>query len=421
MSSWPKHHVTRTQLGFLLGGRATFRLSAWISGVALLALWGSDRFAPYATAMGVTGWLITVSASGTEKAALALLPRHGGADLRRFFVRLAMIPVGLSIVVCSVVLAAIGSSALLPAAVYSTSIGALSVLVALLRLHGVAAWDTAAFATIGLAHLGVILVAHVSGIGPVGVLWALAATTVIVVLLVLIPVLRSGHTPTQGSPPRRLQVLETVALMGGVEILNTIGVAVVYVLLRVHSPPGETSLMYVLILVSQAFTGAFLYLLRLAVPDASIRGATDPRAAGRLAARLFGWTAAATSVVTVSCAVLAWYGPATGPVRIAALAAALVAGLLGFAGATYASMRLETRDRAGRHLATAAAVAGVLGVAAAAAVLVPRSGALGALTAMLLGTAVQSLAGWTWLRRQRPADEVTLAGAEPGAGASAGG
>lgn len=407
-SAGSEHRVPPRRVATLLAGRAGFRLGAWLAGLGLLATWGSDRFAAYAGAIGVTGWLVTVSSSGTEKTALTLLPRSPRAGLHRFLLRLAVVPVAAAVAASPLALADVVPAELAAAAVYSTAIGAVAVLVAVLRLQGSYGWDAGAFALLGLAHLATVLLARLADLGPAAVLWVLAAVSCAVAAGVLVAVRRvrpaavgseGPSTAVDGGQPSRRGVLEMVALMGGVEVLNTLGIAVVYAVLHATAPPAESSRLYVLLLVSQAFTGAFLYLLRLAVPAASLRGAGDPATAVRLARTALGRAALVTGAVGLVVAVAGWSGPGGGT-GIALVVVALGAGLAGFAVVTYASMRVETTDAHGRRLAGLAALVGLAGVAAGALVLVPRSGALGGLTAMVLGTALQAAAGWWLLRRQ---------------------
>lgn len=394
-----EHDVGRRVAVVLLGGRAAMRGGQWIAGGALLAIWGADAFAPYAAALGLTGWLLTLSASGTEKAALTLLPTFGGAALRRRLLLIAVTPLAVAVLVGALAAPWADARTVWPAAVYSTALGLTMVLAAMLRLDRRPAWDVGAFVGIGTAHVATIAVARWTGSGPVGVLWLLAGAACTAALVTYVAVAARRAPVERRALPGRARTVETVALMGAVEVVNTVGIAIVYAILRRQAAPAETSTLYIALLLSQAITGAYLYLLRLVVPRTAVRGAAAPVRATVAASVLARRTALVSAVPAGVATVVAWSFTGTGVVRWLLIGALVIAGVAVFASVSYASLLLETRDASGRRAATLAAVMGMAGVAGIAVALVGRAGAVGALVAMLGGSVVHAVTLWLVTRR----------------------
>lgn len=391
----------RRRLAALVAGRAGLRLAQWVSGIGLLAAWGPAVFATYATALATSAWLMVLVSAGAEKALLALGPRRGGERLPRLLVRFSMAGHGVGLTLLA--LAAVGQGSVLRAAAtaYSTGVGLLMVLIAVLRLRGRQGWDPAGVSVIAGAHLLVVPIVHLTGIAPPAALAVLAlAATGAAALLLRVVVRDRTWRLAEGPQPGVLSVVSTVAYLGATEIASLVGAALVYRELAESPDRRDAAALYLALVVSGALLALVLYLTRLAAPHLARHvDAAGPAAALALGGTVFRRTAAAATValaVAVPAVTLVLDG---GPVRVAAFAAALVAVVLAEGGVLYGAYWAENANAAGRRACAVAAVAGLVAVAVAARVLVPLGGGTGALTAFLAGAAVQAATAAALLRR----------------------
>jgi hypothetical protein len=395
-------HSPRAVLA-LLAGRGVFRSAQWLSGMALLSLWGADAFGPYATALGSTGWLLAVTASGTEKIALTLGAVTGGEHVARLALRWA------SLLVCAGVLALAGTTVLAAesslwwyaaGATYATGLGCTVVVTALFRVWQRPVADAVAFGVLAAAHV-VTVGGAVLGWGPRAVLGLLAGSVVSVAAALLIAARRWLAHPAGPAraasdvrvPQPTRQVAVAAALMGSTETLGMAGVAVLYQLLAATARPGDTSVLYALMLASQAVSGLVLYLLRLAQPGIA-RNLSESTAVGaahgsRLANRalLVGAAVTAAAIAFAHLPVLA-----SGVALTAVLVVLLTTEIVVFAMVFTAVCLLESSGSAGRRRTALAAVFAFAVVAGSGMLLVPTLGVVGCLVALLLGLCAQAAA-----------------------------
>lgn len=387
----------------LLGGRAVFRGAQWVSTALLAFLWGNERFAGYAAAMGVTAWLMVVASSGLEKAILAIAVRRDGQSVPRQLLSLVLacqlvISAGCVVIAMS---AASDDIALIAAAiVYSTSVGVAFVAVAALRLTGRPWADAVVMSAVGLSQLaGAGLAA--TGWGPRAVLGTVAAMAFVITFAAAVFgwAVSPPRTPTSGRLPGPT-VLGAAIFLGVSEICNMLGTAIVYAVLAASAYAAQASYLYLAGVVAQIVLGVMLYLNRLAAPLLASRaesGGETSVLSG--AARLFGlgfFVALAALCGNIALLVAGQTGAAAQLVITVAMIAATPA----FLFPLHASARAEYSGAVGRRSAAAAAVAGLAASAAMALVLVPVFGAPGGLVGMVAGCTVQAGAGW-WLLRRR--------------------
>jgi hypothetical protein len=388
----------------LLGGRAAFRLSQWVSGIALLILWGAEAFATYAVALAVSAWLIVLVASGTEKALLTLAPRRGGEAFVRPLVVVSAVPYVVSLVALVLVIVVPPARDLVSyagAAAYSAGLGLVLVLVALFRVRGRPRFDPIAVGSIGLAHLVAVPVTYAFDLRPQHVVVGLAAASAIVAAFLLLAAdLFPAHERSRIELPSGF-TLRTVALMGAFEISNVAAVSVLYAILSAGSHASEVALLYVGMLIAQIGVGFAVYLTRLGAPFASRRAeARGAPAAYRAACRILSrgsLAATATLGLAIPTAVVA---REPGLMHTLAFAGILACSVLLTVTLLYGCFIAENADHGGRRASAIAAAAGFSTVGIASLALIPLSGALGAVAARIGGVAAQSGTALALLRRE---------------------
>lgn len=372
----------------LLAGRGVYRLAFYAAGLGLLALWGPDEFARYATATGAVAWLTALLAGGAEKAALALVPRPDGAQLPRLFAVLAVAPVAVLTTGWLLVLAAGGPEPLAryaAAAALTAGIGGCAVLVALYRLRGAPYRDALTYLLLAGIHLAVVGAVAVTRMDAHAVLAVLVGAVVLVDLGLLAGLWR--QLPT-GWPTRSVTATATRAtvVLGSAEVLSTVSISVLYALFALAGDPGGTSLFYTLTLVSSVVSVGWAYLLRLAQP--TLVGwllRVGPTVGWRRACRVLDATLVLGPPAAVVLLVAGGSGGGTG-LAVAAQAVEICL----FVATMAAAVVLENIDAAGRRWSAASALAHVCLVAAAGWWLVPIAGAAGGITALVLGELVRA-------------------------------
>lgn len=330
----------------LVVGRGGFRIAYHGIALGLLAIWGADSFAVYASAVGATAWIALLS-SGPEKAVLKLLPRlpHTAAAVVRTALLTAAVP--LVIAVLLVVVTAGSSAVVYPlAAAWSAGVGLMTVAVAVHRAAGRPARDSRGFLVLAVLLAVSVVVVAVGGLSPAGELALL-----VVVTLGVAAWSARGTAPSLPTRSRRgvtAAIVRAELMLGLYEPLGSAGVGVLYAVLALSDQRDSSTTLYLALLISSVVGSLTLYLLRIYQPVSSLRLRGAGGQAGiDLARRLL--TAALISGV-LGCAVVAALAG-----NLAA--AALVALLLCFEIPIHAvvSLALFILENAGRRELTIAA------------------------------------------------------------------
>ncbi|NUR47816.1 MAG: hypothetical protein HOV71_06740 [Hamadaea sp.] len=376
----------------LLAGRGIYRIATYAGGLALLHHWGSAGFAAYATAVGGLAWLTQMVSSGPEKAALNLVPLSGGAGLARFFRALAAGVLGLALFVAT--LAFIGGARLYAtAAVLAVGVGTATVLAALHRLNGRPLADSLGFLGLAGVYAAAVAAAY-AGAGPLDILLLLCAGTLTVnaVLLAGLRLPAAPRSPGVPAPVSRAAALRAVAVLGTAEILGVLGVSVLYLAFAAADRADQTSLFYLLVVVSAAVSTGWGYLLRLAQPTVALRiEHAGESAAWSAARRSLIWTIGLGAPAAITVGLLG---------RTAAWAyVALTIEILLYAANAVTALLLEASGARGRRWSAAASVAQLAAVAGVGWVLVPVAGATGGVAALLAGELARALVMLALTRR----------------------
>lgn len=388
MSTVTTHSVPRAATVLsLLFGRVSYRVGMYGAGLALLALWGPEQFALYATATGAAGWLFALSSSGPEKAALVLLPRYGAAGLERRFLALAVLPsMALSLLAAAAWFALpLSSSRFFLAAALSTAVGGCAVLVGLHRLRGEPGADIITYLVIACGYAVAVAVAALTDVGVGGVLWLLLTVALLVLATLALRLWPRSH---RAPVPARLRVefWRAVSVLGIGELVGMVAFSMLFAFFAVADDPHETSLFYVLVVATSCFSVGVLYFLRLLQPHVVARSeAHGESVSWRTARRLLLALLAAGAPASVLCAVLAVQVD-----RAWAAWVALVLEMALFGLVSVAILLLESSGARGRGWSAAAAVVELLVIAATGWWLVQAAGAAGAFVALSLGIVVKA-------------------------------
>ncbi|MFE5457611.1 hypothetical protein [Nocardia sp. NPDC056564] len=368
----------------LVAGRGGFRIAYHGIALGLLAIWGADVFAVYASAVGATAWIALLS-SGPEKAVLKLVPRlpHTAAAVVRTALVTAAVPVAIALLL---VVATAGSPAVVYplAAAWSAGVGLMTVAVAVHRAAGRPARDSLGFLVLAVLLAASVVLAAVGDLSPAGELALLVLVTLGVAAWsgrAVAPVASLLTRPRRGVTGA---VLRAELMLGLYEPLGSAGVGVLYAVLALSDQRDSSTTLYLALLISSVVGSLTLYLLRIYQPVSSLRlrGAGGP--AGMVLARRL-LTAALISGV-LGCALVAMLAENLS-------ATALIALLLGFEIPIHAviSLALFVLENAGRHELTIAASSAAIqfgAVVLLAAVLVPAHGPPAALWVLVASYAV---------------------------------
>jgi hypothetical protein len=398
---WGRDAVPRRILLSLLAGRLAYRGTTALLPVALLAVWGPDRFGPYASLFGTWLFLNPMLSWGLEKAALLLLPR---TRTGRPYVLGALITFGVALalpaVVGFVLLALVSDS---PVAALGAVLALLNVaqgmnqaLVGYQRALGRPLVDTANYLTAGALNVAAVALAAWTGLTPLGFGLALLAGTAALDLAHTVALATRARLGARLLARRRLvrHAAGTAFFMGLNIILVTVTTSALFVVLAWHGLERESAYLYVAISIFNVVHAALDYLLRVYQPSVALllrraRAVEVRRGVARWSWRLLA-SAAACLVVP-----LPLYEPAqalTGSLPGYALPTAYLAlclpvllapDLLGYA--------LENLDFSSLVVSSAGPVAALLVTVAVALVAVPAfGGAFGAVYAFAAGKAGQS-------------------------------
>ncbi|GGT00627.1 hypothetical protein ACFFV7_31380 [Nonomuraea spiralis] len=382
----------------LFAGRGAFRAALWTANLVLLGMWGADEFALYATANGVSGWLLALTSSGIEKAALALVPRRGGQGLRPLFMLLAATPFTLAVPVWLALAAADPGGAparYAAAAAYACGLGCCAVMAALNRLRGRARADVFAYLTLAVAQAsGVGLVAW-TGMGANGLL-----AVHVGVLAVLNGVLAAGLLRRRPGAPGKgayRPAVRAAALLSVGEVTSVAATSVTFAYFAHLDDAQKTSVFYVWSVALSVVVMGVSYLLRILQPRVAvwIEGMGEA-GARRMARRILAPAVPAGVVAVVVLSVLL----AGGQRGVVATGAALLVEAVLTAAVLPAFLLVENTDDRGRRLAAVAACLQFAVVAAAGWFLVPAAAAFGALLAYCAGEVVKGGVMLATLRKE---------------------
>ncbi|GAB4588124.1 hypothetical protein [Nocardia sp. IFM 10818] len=378
----------------LLAGRGAFRIAYHTMALMLLAFWGAEVFGVYAGAVGATAWIALLS-SGAEKTVLKLvprLPRTANAVVRTAVLTSAA-PLAIA-ALCTVVAA--GSAAVVYplAAAWSAGLGLLTVVVAVHRAAGRPSRDSRGF----LMLTALLLIATGAGtrLTPAGQLLLLAMITCGAALWSARGI-GVALSATSARPRRHVTaaVLRSELLLGLYEPLGAASVGVLYAVLALGSRHGDSTTLYLALLVSSVVGSLLLYLLRIYQPASSVRlRGTGARAGIDIARRLFVIALAGSGVGCVLAAVAA--GPFSGT--------ALLVVLLCFEIPLHAlvSLALFLLENTGSReliIAATGAAAQFAAVVVLAPLLIPAHGPVAALWALVASYAVLAAAALVRLGR----------------------
>ncbi|MEV0566531.1 hypothetical protein [Dactylosporangium sp. NPDC050588] len=390
----------------LLAGRGAYRAAQLVATVALLPLWGTERYATYAGAVAIFSWVVALLVSGPEKTVLKLLPRAprtGPLILRAAAALLWVLPVPplVAFVVAALVAPGGPVAVFVGVAALCTMTGTLLLLVGLHRAVGRPWYDARAFFLLTVVQ-GVLLGLVALGLGPLGYVATLVGTETVLCLLLLVrlgrPSLAIRHRPAF---LRRIWC--TVALMGGPEVCMYLCSGVLVALLTVSAWKEQVGPLVAVDVVWSAGINFLLYLLRVYTPWASVRLLGARGAAGRDAARrITRWVIAADLAYVAAAGVLvsatdARQGVVLWAVLFAARTPMLVATI-------FAGYLVENSDARSPRITGLAAAMGLAAAAVTGLVAVPYTGGVGLLIALAAAEIAQAATLHVRLgKRARPA------------------
>ncbi|OZM75310.1 hypothetical protein CFN78_02285 [Amycolatopsis antarctica] len=399
----------------LLLGRGAFRGSAQVMQFALVAVWGTLNYGPFANALGACAWLVFVP-TAAEKSALKVIPRANATRdaIAGLSLRFAAAPVLL------VVLALLGGLVIAPdspatlylaAACWHACTGLLMTVSGLNRLQGKPSLDALAFGAGAVLVVGATLATWLGGWSPRTLLLVLVAGLGV---LVLAAVLRLPTAWVRPEPVRRRGLLpafgRTTWLLGVSELFDAFSVSLVFLVLAASGRVSDSGPFYLALMSSSVFCSFLLYQLKLHQPRTSARLRGEGAAHGR--ARAASLMRAAERA-GLAFAVLLAAGLALPPVREVLLADAgltvwLVLGVLVLIEMAmaitliYATYLLENTNSRILTSTSAAAVVRLAATAALAIALVPPLGAVGGFAAITLALSVEAWSLRRMLLRHHP-------------------
>ncbi|MFC5289544.1 hypothetical protein ACFPM7_21025 [Actinokineospora guangxiensis] len=398
---WPR----RADVLRVIAGRGTARACIALSAVVLLPAWGAERFGEYVAATAPFAVLLFV-AMGAEKTILTSVPRTrrlAHQSTRALLARAA----------APVAVAALAAAALAPVggqpamyglgAVYLSGQGLLSALASTHRMNGHPVRDTAAFGALALHVVAATGLAVVGVFEPYAYLLVLVGgvATACAVLAALLPALRTR--PARARAGLGHSLTRRAALAAVTDVADSASISVLYVLLAALVVPEDVAMVYLALLASATLGGLVVLLLRIAQPATSLRLRGTAGRSGRATARTISGIAVAVTTSAVlavaTTALIAWTNGGPPAVHslganLVALAAVTLVEMTAFAAIVYAVYLLENTTGAALRTTGSAAAAGLVATAAAAVVAIPVLGAVGAMTALVVGLAAKA----TWLR-----------------------
>jgi hypothetical protein len=379
----------------LVAGRSTYRLIALATTVALLPVWGAERYGMYAAATASFSWLMALVFTGPEKTVLKLLPRAprtGRLVTGGLLAVLWWLPIPVAAAFVLVLVAGAGERTVLYIGVPAmlVSVGCTQLLVGLHRAHGRLGPDVASFLAMSVAQLLVLAAAAFGGLGPVGFVGAVIVVQVGLNLLLTVALGRpSVRICRRGRFLRRLGV--TALYISGTELFLLLSTAVQFtVLAGAAAGAGQVGPLYAVLLAWSAGVNLLIYLLRVFAPRTSLLLAGRAGQAGRArAARLAGFAAAAHAawlgLVGLAAAASGLLEPATTTGQVVVWVVLLAAKTPAVAVLLFAGFLLENTDATAPRVVGLAAVIGLATASATALLLVPAAGGVGVVVSQTAG------------------------------------
>jgi len=400
----------------LMVGRGTFRISIQLMAIALSAAWSAAEYGRFATALGLSFWLVFLP-TAAEKAALKIVPRTSvmQAAAARVCMRIATVPV-VAVLVALVVAVALdpGSTATtyLAAAGWSSSTGLLMTVAGLHRLRGRPGLDAGAFGCAAGVVVAVTASTVVTGSSPTVHLVGLVAGMALLLAGMVVALPRAWLARDGGRPATRLlpAVYRTTFLLGTPDLLDALALSSVFLVLAASGRTTDGGPLYVALLASSAVYSFVLYQMRLHQPTTSVllRGAGGAggraralavlRASERAGAFFSGALALAWLVPDARSALLAGHAQWSYLVLVG-----LVVVEIGLSTAVaYAAFLLENTNSRVLTATSATAVVGLVATVLLAVALAPAFGAAGGIAAIALSAAIKASALRRMLLRQHP-------------------
>jgi hypothetical protein len=394
-------------LAKLFAGRGSFRLAQLAANVALLPLWGNERYGVFAAAVATFSWLIALLQSGPEKTVLKLLPRaprSGPLIVQAMAAILWCLPIP----VLAVFAATVAFDRDGPVSVYvgvaamAIGSGTILLLAGMHRVTGRIHYDSRSamfMALVQIAMLGLVVL----GLGPVGYLIVYVVVQTIVNLVLLVKLGKPSLRIRQ-RPGFLRRVLWTTALMGSPEVCLYLVTSVVFSLLAASRWSGQVGQLFAVTMVWSAGITLLMYALRVYAPHTS-RQLLGNSAVGRSrAARIAFWVMvydviwlAALVLVLQTTDIQTVLVSDTAYLMWAVVFATRTPSDLLLIGAGYL---LENSDARSTRITGGAAVIGLVMAAASGAWLIPRHGGMGLMAAVTIGEAVQAAAFVLLVRRR---------------------
>jgi hypothetical protein len=402
-------------LASLLAGRGAYRLAQLVAMVALLPLWGAERYAVYAGAVVMFSWVAALLVAGPEKTVLKLLPRAprtGPLILRAAAALLWVLPLPalLAFGVAAAVAPGGQVAVYLGVAAMSTMTGVLLLLVGLHRAVGAPRHDSRTFFTLTVvqaALLGLVVL----GLGPLGYVACLVGTQVALCVRLLARLGRPS-LEIRRRPGFVRRIWCTVALMGGPEVCLYLCTGVLVALLAASVFRDQVGPLVAVDVVWSAGINFLLYALRVYTPWASVRLLGPGGAAGRQAARrITGWVIPADVAYVAAAGAAGALLAGTELLDASRGGHAVVVWAVLFAARTpmlvatiFAGYLVENSDASSTRITGLAAAAGLAAATGAGLVAVPLAGGVGLLIALAVAEVVQAgTLRIRLVRRTRPA------------------
>ncbi|MFI6387561.1 hypothetical protein ACIBHY_27165 [Nonomuraea sp. NPDC050547] len=387
MTATATHRIGLARLTTLIAGRATFRVMLYGSAALLALAWSRADFGAYAAVMGAVGWLCMVVQSGTEKAALKLIPRARRtrdqlAGMLRALVAYVPLPATAAAVVALALAPRHPVTLYLLGIAYYVALGCGMLGVALHRALGRYARDTVHFAVLGLGMGAMAALAFFAGVGPTGYLTGLLALVTALNLSLLPGLPRAGRP----RPGLRRVLAGTIVLMGAADVMNNAMIGTLFIELSLSAHADQSGELY-FVTLAWGFALSVLYTLqRIYQPQLSLRVAGGGAAGARVLGRRMAGLAAVAGVLWLALAGVALVQHIHGPIALGVLALTLLPVQALASGATFVVEHTDPRANA------KAVVAALAAVAALGAVAIPLAGAAGAVYALGANPLVLGLA-----------------------------
>jgi hypothetical protein len=393
-----RYRVGLAVLVWMLAGRTSYRLVLLATTIALLPVWGEQRYGVYAAATASLSWLLALVVAGPEKTVLKLRPRAArtGAELSDALLAvLWWAPLPLAAGFAGTLLTrGTGDPATLyvGVATMQLSIGCTLLLVALHRAAGRPRPDAVTFLAMSATQLALLGVAAAGHLGPVGYVAVVSAAQLAINLVLT----ASLGRPSLRIRRRRLLLRRlgwTALLLGSAELYVYVPTAVLFVILAASAHAADLPRLFVVLIAWSAAVNLLLYVFRVHAPRTSLRLAGRGARAGRAHARRLARTSAllngAWLAGMASLLVIADVTGVTDPVAQTVLWVVLLATRApAFGTLLWATYQLENTDATAPRLVAGAALAGTAVTTVCGFAAVTMLGAIGVIVSFAVGEVV---------------------------------